>query len=137
MLYSETLISHLQKKYNRIQDELFLCEEYRTKDAEILIAAYGITARVCKEAADVARENGIKVGLIQPITLWPFPDKIFKKYKGKDFLVVEMSAGQFIEDVKLSLDCRGNIHFLGMGGGWYPDTDQVLKKLKEIENDRS
>ena len=123
---------HLQDKYEKIEDELPICKEYKADDADILIAAYGLSARVCKEAVDTAREQGLKVGLIQPITLWPFPKKTFKKYCGKKFLVVEMSNGQFIEDVKLSLDCKGEIHFLGQGGGWYPDTKQVMKKLQNL-----
>ncbi len=125
---------HLQRKYEKIEKELCLCEEYKTEDAEVIIAAYGISARVCREAVDVARENGIKAGLIQPVTLWPFPDD-FKKHKGKEFLVVEMSHGQFIEDVKLSLECDGTFHFLGYGGGWYPDTKRIVQKLKEIKNE--
>lgn len=127
--------AHLKKKYEKIKNELCLCEEYKTDDAEIIIAAYGITARICKEAIDIARNKGIKAGLIRPITLWPFPEKIFKKYQGKDFLVVEISNGQFIEDVKLSTDCKGNFHFLGLGGGWYPDTKQILEKINDIKNE--
>jgi len=120
---------HLKEKYQKISNELCLCEEYKTEDADILIVAYGITARVCKEAIDIARDSGKKVGLIRPITLWPFPKKILSKYKGKDFLVVEMSNGQMIEDVKLNLECQGRFEFLGCGGGWYPDTKQILEKL--------
>ena len=123
---------HLQEKYNRIKQELSICEEYKTEDAEIIIAAYGITARVAREAVDIAREQGIKIGLIKPITLWPFPKATFQKYKGNDFLVIEMSEGQFIEDVKLSTDCAAKYHFLGHGGGWYPDTEQIIDKIKEI-----
>lgn len=126
---------HLQEKYKKIENELCLCEEYKTEDAEIIIAAYGITARVCKEAVDIARKKNIKAGLIRPITLWPFPEKIFRKYQNKNFLVVEMSSGQFIEDVKLSTECKAKIHFLGKGGGWYPDTKQILEKIKEIKNE--
>ncbi|MBD3164230.1 3-methyl-2-oxobutanoate dehydrogenase subunit VorB [Candidatus Woesearchaeota archaeon] len=131
----DLLVKHnirLQQKYSRIKKELSICKEYKTNDAEIIIAAYGITARVCREAVDIARENGIKAGLIQPITLWPFPEEVFRKYSDKNFLVVEMSEGQFIEDVKLATDCKGNYSFLGHGGGWYPDTDKVLKKIKEL-----
>ena len=124
---------HLQRKYQKIEKELSLCEEYKTEDAEIITTAYGISARVCRESVDIAREKGIKAGLIQPITLFPFPNN-FKKHKGKEFLVVEMSHGQFIEDVKLSLECDGTFHFLGYGGGWYPDTKQIVQKLKEIKN---
>lgn len=123
---------HLQEKYKRINQELSLCEEYKTEDAEIIIAAYGITARVAREAVDVAREQGIKVGLIKPMTLWPFPKEIFQKYRDNNFLVIEMSEGQFIEDVKLSTDCAARYYFLGHGGGWYPDTEKIMNKINEI-----
>ncbi len=123
---------HLQKKYRKIEKDLQLCEEYETKDADILIASYGISARVSREAVDVARENGLKVGMIRPIALWPFPKSIFRKYAEKTFLIVEMSEGQFIEDVRLSTECKGQYHFLGHGGGWYPDTEQIFKKIQEI-----
>ncbi len=126
---------HLQKKYNKINNELCLFDEYKTDDAEIIIAAYGTSARVSREAVDTARNEGIKAGLVQPITLWPFPKEVFKKHQNKKFLVVEMSNGQFIEDVKLSTECKPKIYFLGHGGGWYPDTEQLLEKLKEIKND--
>ena len=126
---------HLQRKYEKIEKELSLCEEYKTEDAEIITTAYGISARISREAVDIARENGIKAGLIQPITLWPFPNNFFQKHKGKEFLVVEMSNGQFIEDVKLNLECDGTFHFLGYGGGWYPDTKQIVQKLKEVKNE--
>jgi 2-oxoglutarate ferredoxin oxidoreductase subunit alpha len=131
----DLLVKHnikLQEKYCKIKNELSLCEEYKTEDADLVIAAYGITARVCKEAIDTARKEGIKVGIIRPITLWPFPEHVFRKYNSKKFLVVEMSEGQFIEDVKLATGCKGEYHFLGHGGGWYPDTDQILEKIKEI-----
>src|SRR3989338_2236839 len=119
---------HLKEKYEQIESELCLFNEYKTDDAEIIVAAYGISARVAKEAVDASRKKGIKSGLVQPITLWPFPKKAFKKYIGKDMLVVEMSNGQFIEDVMLSTECKANIHFLGHGGGWYPDTRQIVEK---------
>jgi len=125
---------HLQEKYDKIKSELSLCEEYLTEDADLIITAYGTTARISKEAVDEARKQGLKIGLIKPITLWPFPEKVFKKHSEKEFLVVEMSNGQFIEDVKLATECKSKIHFLGCGGGWYPDTQKVLDKIKEIKN---
>lgn len=131
----DSLMKHniyLKEKYDRIESELNLYEEYKTKDAELVIAAYGTTARICKEAVDEARKQNIKIGLVRPITLWPFPEKVFEKQNGKKILVVEMSSGQFIEDVKLATRCKNKIYFLGHGGGWYPDTEQVLNKIKSI-----
>lgn len=124
----------LQKKYKKIEDELSLCEEYKTDDADVLIAAYGITARIAKGAIQAARKKGIRVGLIRPITLWPFPKKSFavaEKAKTK-ILVVEMSHGQFIEDVKLATHCNCPIEFLGKGGGWYPTEDVILEKIESM-----
>jgi len=125
---------HLKQKYDKIQSELQLAEEYKTTEAELVIAAYGITGRIAKAAVDLAREEGMTVGLIRPITLWPFPVKHFEKLadKTKKFLVVEMSNGQFIEDVKLAIECKKPVEFLGVGGGWYPTPENILEKIKEL-----
>lgn len=131
----DLLVRHniaLQEKFSRIESALQLCEEYLAEDAEILLCAYGTTARVCKEAVDLAREQGIRAGMLRPITLWPFPKKAFRKYEGRAFFTVEMSAGQFVEDVKLSVSCNGRFFFLGFGGGWYPTMPEVFGRLKEI-----
>jgi len=124
----------LKQKYDQIQDELRLAEAFRADDAEVLIAAYGITARIAKGAVDLAREEGMKVGLVRPITLWPFPAEFFMKLAegARKFLVVEMSNGQFIEDVQLGIKCSRPVEFLGTGGGWYPTAENILKKIKEI-----
>ena len=125
---------YLKVKYARIESELKLCEQYLTEDAELVVAAYGITARIAIDAIDAAREKGLKVGLIRPITLWPFPDEVFKEVarRAKKFLVVEMSNGQFIEDVKLSIDCSRPVEFLGTGGGWYPTPEKILEKIEAV-----
>lgn len=127
---------HLNEKYKKIQKELNLVEEYKTKDADLIIVAYGITARIAKAAIELAGKEGLKVGLIRPITLWPFPSETIAKAseKTKKFLAVEMSNGQLIEDVKLSLFGKSGIeveHF-GIGGGWYPSPTNIYEKLKEI-----
>lgn len=124
----------LQAKYRRIEQELNLWEEYKTDDAELVIAAYGMTARAAKGAVNFAREQGIKVGLIRPITLWPFPRQAFAALaeKVERFLVVEMSCGQFIEDVKLAIECRKPVDFLGHGGGWYPTVENIFEKISQI-----
>ena len=125
---------HLQEKYKRIESELSLYEEYETADAEIVIAAYGITARIAKGAVRLARRKGIAVGLIRPITLWPFPSDAFStaaKTAGQ-ILVVEMSQGQFIEDVKLAVNGVCPVEFLGKGGGWYPTEEIILEKIESM-----
>ena len=127
---------HLTEKYEKIKKELNLVETLQTEDAELIIVAYGITARIAKEAIKKAREDGLKVGLIRPITLWPFPSKTIEKSSKvtKKFLSVEMSSGQLIEDVKLSLFGTSGIqveHF-GLGGGWYPSPSNIYEKIKEF-----
>mgnify|MGYP006284543451 CR=1 FL=1 len=131
----DALMKHnlnLKRKYGKIEKELSLVEKYNTEDADIIITAYGITARIAKGAIDTAREKGIKVGLIRPITLWPFPKKEFADLECKKILVVEMSNGQFIEDVKLANGCKIPVEFLGIGGGWYPSPENIFEKIKEI-----
>lgn len=124
----------LQKKYDKIQKEIPEAEKYLVDDADLIIAAYGMTARVAKGAVNEAREKGLKVGLIRPITLWPFPNKDLMAVaeKAKKLLVVEMSNGQFIEDVKLAIECSKPVEFLGTGGGWYPSVEEILGKIESI-----
>lgn len=126
---------HLDEKYKKIQKELTLVEEYETKDAELILVAYGITARIAKGAIDQARKQGLKAGLIRPITVWPFPSETIAKASGhcKKFISVEMSNGQMVEDIKLSLFGKSGIeveHF-GHGGGWYPSSNNIYEKIKE------
>ena len=125
---------HLRKKYERISRELKLVECVKTEDARLVIAAYGITARIARGAVSLAREKGMKVGLIRPITLWPFPDEAFKEVGAgvEKFLVVEMSNGQFIEDVKLATECKRPVEFLGTGGGWYPTAENIFEKIQAV-----
>jgi 2-oxoglutarate ferredoxin oxidoreductase subunit alpha len=125
---------HLQEKYRRIENELSLCKEYQTSDAEIVIAAYGITGRIAKGAVRLARKKGIAAGLIRPVTLWPFPKEPFTVAAEtvRKMLVVEMSHGQFIEDVKLAVNGRCPVEFLGKGGGWYPTEEMILEKIESM-----
>ncbi|MHC5157304.1 MAG: 3-methyl-2-oxobutanoate dehydrogenase subunit VorB [Planctomycetota bacterium] len=125
---------HLQEKYRRIENELSLCKEYQTSDAEIVIAAYGITGRIAKGAVRLARKKGIAAGLIRPVTLWPFPKEPFAVAAEtvRKMLVVEMSHGQFIEDVKLAVNGRCPVEFLGKGGGWYPTEEMILEKIESM-----
>ncbi|MBW2984206.1 3-methyl-2-oxobutanoate dehydrogenase subunit VorB [Candidatus Woesearchaeota archaeon] len=125
----------LEKKYKKIREELSLYEEYETQDAEIIVIAYGISARVCKGAVKKARTEGIKAGLIRPITLWPFPKKVISQAaeKAERFLVVEMSMGQMVEDVKLAINCKKPVKHYGFGGGWIPDVEDIVEKIKELK----
>lgn len=127
---------HLKAKYARISEEIEICDTMETEDAELLIAAYGISGRICRAAVKQARQEGMRVGLVRPISLWPFPRRTFAGLcelpSLRRILVVEMSSGQFIEDVELATRCRYNIDFLGDGGGWYPTPENVFEKIQEI-----
>ncbi len=125
---------HLKAKYERIAAELKLCEEFHIEGAHLVVSAYGISAQIAKGAVLQARKKGLAVGLIRPITLWPFPNGAFLKAAEtvEKFLVVEMSNGQMIEDVRLAEQCRRPVEFLGVGGGWYPSTEEILEAIESI-----
>jgi len=120
-------------RYEEIKAEHSEAECYLTDDAEIVVTAYGATARVAKSAVNMARELGIKAGLIRPITLWPFPKKqmVEATKNAKTVLCVEMSMGQMIEDVKLSLECSKPVEFFGRTGGVIPKPVEVLEEIKK------
>ena len=108
-----------------------------TEDAELVLAAYGTTARIAKSAISIARkELGIKVGLIRPITLWPFPEEAFAQAAAQDsvkaFLSVEMSTGQMVDDVRLSVNGKKPVHFYGRAGGMIPTPRDIVAKIREI-----
>ena len=121
------------ERYKAIEDNEAMYEEYLMDDAEICIAAFGIAARVAKNAINEARAEGIKVGMIRPITVWPFPVKPFEAAIGKahTFISVELSMGQMIEDVKLATQCRANYILCNRVGGMIPSPEQVLASIKE------
>ena len=111
------------------------CEELMTEDAEIVLVAYGASSRVCRSAVVEARAQGIKVGMIRPITLWPFPAEAVKKAAStaKAFLTVEMSMGQMVEDVRLALEGARPTYFFGRTGGIIPSPVEVLEEIKKIK----
>ena len=123
------------RKYDVIRENEALCEEYLCEDADIIIAAFGIAARVSRNAVNKARANGIKAGLIRPVTLWPFPEKAFAKAAehARQFISVELSMGQMIEDVKLSVGCRVPVSLCCRVGGMIPTPDQVYKAIAEAD----
>lgn len=138
-LKSEELEQHnikLQKKFaeikkNEVRYELFNCEE----ECDLIMVAYGTTSRICKNVIKMAAEKGIKLGLIRPITLWPFPAEAFEKTIDKTklgYISVEMSAGQMVEDVRLSVNGRKPVDFFGRNGGMVPSPAEIMNKIAEI-----
>ena len=119
------------ERYAIIKENETMYEEYMMDDAEICIAAFGIAARVAKNAINEAREQGIKVGLIRPITLWPFPDAPFKKAadKVKQIISVELSMGQMIDDIRLASECKVPVTLCNRVGGMIPSPEQVLEAI--------
>ena len=130
----ETINERLQATYKRIFENEVRCEEYEVEDAEIVVVAYGIAARIVRGTVAKAREEGIKVGWIRPITLWPFPYEQISKAADefKIFLTVELSCGQMIEDVKLAVAGKSPVVFFGRTGGGVPTVDDVLEKIREL-----
>lgn len=123
----------LQAKYKEIEKNEVRFEEIQTKDAEYLFVAYGTSSRICQKAIQLARAKGIKVGLLRPITLFPFPsERLFELSKQvKGILTVEMSAGQMIEDVKLAVHCSIPVEHYGRMGGIIPSPAEVLTALEQ------
>ncbi len=119
------------ERYEQVKQNETLYEEYMMDDAEIAIAAFGIAARVSKNAVNEARKMGIKAGLIRPITLWPFPDAPFKKAAThvKQFISVELNMGQMIEDVRLASECKVPVTLCNRVGGMIPSPEQVLDAI--------
>lgn len=124
---------HLQEKYAEIQDKEVRFEEIDCEDAEYLIVAFGSCARIAQKAMETAREEGLKIGLLRPITLWPFPTKqvaeLARRVKG--ILTVELNAGQMIEDVRLAVEGKVPVEHFGRLGGIVPDPDEIITALKE------
>ena len=122
-----------QAKYKEIEKHEVRYEEINCEDADYLLVAFGSTARICLKTIDLAREEGIKVGLLRPITLWPFPSDIISKYadRVKGILTVEMNAGQMVEDVRLAVNGKVKVEFYGRLGGIVPTPDKVYEALKE------
>ncbi|RKZ33990.1 3-methyl-2-oxobutanoate dehydrogenase subunit beta [bacterium] len=131
---------HLQEKYRKIEENEVRFEDYRLDDAEIIVSAYGIVSRVLKGTVNLLREKGLKVGMLRPKTLFPFPKKKFaelaEKPDVKFFFVSEMSNGQMVNDVRLSVEFKKPVHFYGRMGGVVPTVEELEKeilKLKESE----
>lgn len=127
--------NHLQNKYKAIKEnetkyELFNCD----RENDLVVVAYGTTSRICKNVIKMAEKDGIKLGLIRPITLWPYPVEAFEKTMDstKGYMSVELSCGQMVEDVRLAVNGRKPVHFFGRTGGMVPNPEEILEKVKEI-----
>ena len=121
------------ERYATIEQNEVMYEEYLMEDAEICVAAFGIASRVAKNAINEARKKGIKVGMIRPITLWPFPVAPFKAAadKVKSFISVELSMGQMIEDIKLATECKKPVALCNRAGGLIPSPEEVLAAIEK------
>jgi 2-oxoglutarate ferredoxin oxidoreductase subunit alpha len=130
----EAHIEKLFKKYDEIKKNETLYEKINCEDADVVAVAYGTISRVVRNAIKKCEAEGIKLGLIRPITLWPFPFEAFEEIspKTKAFLSVEMSAGQMIDDVKIASNGRLPVEFYGRNGGNVPQPDAVVDKVIEI-----
>jgi len=130
----EKLNYKLKAKYEQVEKNEVLCEQCGADDADIVVVAYGIAARIVRGAVAKARQEGIKVGWIRPITLWPFPAEQIGKTADEFrlFLVVELSCGQMLEDVKLAVTGKSPIVFYGRPGGGMPTVDEILDKIKQL-----
>ncbi len=119
------------ERYAKLQEELHEAEAYLTDDADVVVCAYGSVARIAKSAVDAARAQGIKAGLVRPITLWPFPKAEIKAAcaNAKSVLVTEMSMGQMVDDVKLAIECSKPVEFFGRTGGIIPKPAEILERI--------
>ncbi len=128
----EDLNNARQKRYETIMKDEVLYEDYKTEDAELIFVAYGTIARIVMSAIDALREEGIKAGLIRPITLWPFPSDIINQRadSAKMFLTVEMSQGQMVEDVRLAVNGKKPVYFYGRNGGMVPEQEAIIAQAK-------
>jgi len=124
----------LQDKYAKIQETETRWESLQTEDADVIVVAYGITSRIAQTAMHQARSTGVKVGMLRPITLWPFPTKPIAALckTAKSFVVFEMSAGQMVEDVRLAVNGVRPVHFHGRTGGMLPTPKELYEQIMTV-----
>lgn len=124
----------LQRKYREMEEKEVRYEKIDCDDAEYIFVAYGSSARICQKSIELARQEGIKIGLLRPITLFPFPTKAIAEMCGqvKGILAVEMSAGQMVEDVRLAVNGRVKVEHYGRMGGVIPTPEEIVEALKKL-----
>ena len=131
LLYKHNL--NLQEKYKLIKEKEARAEKYKTGDADIILVSYGTMSRVCRGVVDTFRGENKKIGMIRPITLWPFPEKEFKNNNNcKMYISIEMSMGQMIDDIKLACECKVPVKFFGKAGGIVPTSHEIIEHIKEF-----
>ena len=131
LLYKHNL--HLQEKYKEIKEKEARAEKYFTEDADIILVSYGTMSRVCRSVVDNLRKENKKIGMIRPITLWPFPEKEFKNNNNcKMYISIEMSMGQMIDDIKLACECKVPVKFFGKAGGIVSTSHEIIEHIKEF-----
>lgn len=124
----------LKRIYDKIEKKEVRSESFYVDKSELILVAYGTSSRICKSVMQELRDKGIRVGMIRPITLWPFPDKVISKAASKDvkFLVVEMNMGQMIEDVRLAVNGKAEVYFYGRTGGEIPTKEEIIEKIGSL-----
>ena len=124
----------LEEKFKQIRENEIRYEEMRTEDAEFLFVAYGLSARICQKAMEILRDKGIKIGLLRPITLYPYPYKRINELadKMKLILSVELNAGQMVEDVRLAVNGKTSVEFFGKLGGLMPTPESIVHHLETL-----
>jgi pyruvate/2-oxoacid:ferredoxin oxidoreductase alpha subunit len=137
VLEPEELEQHnlkLDAKYKAIEAAEVRYEEYRTDDADLVVVAYGVVSRIVYSTVDEARARGLKVGLLRPITLWPYPTAAIRALAGRvrALLAVELSTGQMVEDVRLAVEGRAPVHFYGRCGGMVPGGAELVAEYEKI-----
>ncbi|MBQ6677387.1 MAG: 3-methyl-2-oxobutanoate dehydrogenase subunit beta, partial [Clostridia bacterium] len=130
----ENSVMKRYERYKTVEEKEVKYEEYMTDDADIVLVAFGITARICKSAIAAVRKDGIKAGLLRPITLWPFPKKEIGAIAdlAKVFLTVEMNMGQMVDDVRLAVNGKKPVDLYTRTGGMIPSVDEVEEKIRAI-----
>jgi 2-oxoglutarate ferredoxin oxidoreductase subunit alpha len=132
-ILEEKVLERFQR-YAQIKENEVQCEGYLLDDAQLVVVAFGATSRICRSAINEARAQGLKVGLLRPITLWPFPVKAIRQLadKAQHILTVEMNMGQMVNDVRLAVEGAAPVSFYGRTGGMVPTPQEVLAKMREI-----
>lgn len=130
----EEINKRLQAKYKAMQENEVRYQAVNIDDAEYIFTGFGLVARICVKAMELARQKGYKVGVIRPITLFPFPIKVYEELapKIKGILDVEMNAGQMVEDVRLSVNGATRVEFYGRMGGMIPTPEEILENFEKI-----
>lgn len=130
----ENSVKARYERYKTVEEKETVAESYLCEDADIVVCAFGASARIAKSAVAKAREKGIKAGLFRPVTLYPFPERELREASksAKKLLSVEMSMGQMTDDLRLAINCEKPVEFFGRTGGIIPTPAEVLKKLEEM-----